>query len=71
MKPIKCPKHDFKPCIGDECGWWVPLRGADGKSFGRCSVLHIAISLDSTAAAMHGGREECDDCEAQEEIELH
>lgn len=68
---IKCPKQEFKPCLGNECGWWVPLRGANGETLGRCSVLHIAISLDRTASAMRGGCDECEDCETQEQIELH
>lgn len=64
----KCPEREFKPCLGEDCGWWVPLRSADGKPLGRCSVLHIAVSLDTAAAAMRSG---CDECETQEQLALH
>jgi len=67
-QPIKCPKREFKPCLGEDCGWWVPLRSADGEPLGRCSILHIAVSLDSAAAAMCSG---CDECEVHEQVELH
>jgi|GEM_PF-5944415 len=51
-KPTKCPRNNFQPCIGEECGWWVSLRGTDGQVFGRCSILQIAYSLDTAANAM-------------------
>lgn len=70
MKKALCPLRGFQPCLGEECGWWVPLRGrVEGKASGRCSVLHVAISLDSTAAAMWRGG---DEDEAEQELEeLH
>lgn len=70
-RPFKCPKRDFKSCLGEACGWWVPLRGAEGEATGRCSVLHIAISLDSTAAAMWIGSDDDGDVLEQEEKEVH
>jgi len=46
---IRCPKRKFLDCIGEDCGWWIPLRGSDGEELGRCSVQHTAISLDIMA----------------------